>query len=130
MATVLYARVSTAEQTIDHQLAHARAAGFATDEVVADNGVWRGAAPTASGNSSFGHRQQQLGARYGTARTGTEATIKSAFLRLSAERAITPGCTIDNMGRVGGGAVQRTPPASTQCAVFTGEIRSAFRLLY
>jgi putative DNA-invertase from lambdoid prophage Rac len=39
MATVLYARVSTAEQTIEHQLAHARAAGFAIDEVVADNGV-------------------------------------------------------------------------------------------
>jgi putative DNA-invertase from lambdoid prophage Rac len=39
MATILYARVSTAEQTIDHQLAHARAAGFAIDEVVADNGV-------------------------------------------------------------------------------------------
>jgi putative DNA-invertase from lambdoid prophage Rac len=39
MATILYARVSTAEQTIDHQLAHARAAGFTIDEVVADNGV-------------------------------------------------------------------------------------------
>jgi putative DNA-invertase from lambdoid prophage Rac len=39
MATIVYARVSTAEQTIDHQLAHARAAGFAIDEVVADNGV-------------------------------------------------------------------------------------------
>jgi DNA invertase Pin-like site-specific DNA recombinase len=39
MAVILYARVSTAEQTIDHQLAHARAAGFAIDEVVADNGV-------------------------------------------------------------------------------------------
>jgi DNA invertase Pin-like site-specific DNA recombinase len=39
MAVVLYARLSTAEQTIDHQLAHARAAGFAIDEVVADNGV-------------------------------------------------------------------------------------------
>jgi predicted site-specific integrase-resolvase len=39
MATVLYARVSTAEQTIEHQLAHAKAAGFAIDEVVADNGV-------------------------------------------------------------------------------------------
>jgi DNA invertase Pin-like site-specific DNA recombinase len=35
----LYARVSTVEQTIEHQLAHARAAGFAIDEVVADNGV-------------------------------------------------------------------------------------------
>jgi putative DNA-invertase from lambdoid prophage Rac len=39
MATILYARVSTAEQTIDHQLAHARAAGFTIDEVVADNGI-------------------------------------------------------------------------------------------
>jgi putative DNA-invertase from lambdoid prophage Rac len=32
-------RLQPAEQTIDHQLAHARAAGFAIDEVVADNGV-------------------------------------------------------------------------------------------
>src|SRR5262245_23439042 len=39
LATVLYARVSTAEQTIDHQLAHAKSVGFAIDEVVADNGV-------------------------------------------------------------------------------------------
>jgi putative DNA-invertase from lambdoid prophage Rac len=39
MATILYARVSTAEQTVDHQLAHAKAAGFTIDEVVADNGV-------------------------------------------------------------------------------------------
>jgi len=39
MATILYARVSTAEQTIDHQLAHAKSAGFSIDEVVADNGV-------------------------------------------------------------------------------------------
>jgi DNA invertase Pin-like site-specific DNA recombinase len=36
-----YARVSTAEQTIEHQLAHAhaRAAGFAIDDVVSDDGV-------------------------------------------------------------------------------------------
>jgi putative DNA-invertase from lambdoid prophage Rac len=39
MPTILYARVSTVEQTIEHQLAHARAAGFEIDEVVADNGV-------------------------------------------------------------------------------------------
>jgi putative DNA-invertase from lambdoid prophage Rac len=39
MATILYARVSTIEQTIDHQIAHARSAGFAIDEVVSDNGV-------------------------------------------------------------------------------------------
>ena len=39
MATILYARVSTAEQTIDHQVAHAKASGFTIDEVVADNGV-------------------------------------------------------------------------------------------
>jgi putative DNA-invertase from lambdoid prophage Rac len=38
MATVLYARVSTAEQTIEHQLAHAKTGGFTIDEVVA-NGV-------------------------------------------------------------------------------------------
>jgi putative DNA-invertase from lambdoid prophage Rac len=39
MATILYARVSTVEQTIDHQLAQAKGAGFVIDEVVADNGV-------------------------------------------------------------------------------------------
>jgi putative DNA-invertase from lambdoid prophage Rac len=39
MATILYARVSTAEQTIDHQRAHTKTAGFTIDEVVADNGV-------------------------------------------------------------------------------------------
>ena len=37
--TVLYARVSTADQTIAHQEAHARAAGFPIDRVVADDGV-------------------------------------------------------------------------------------------
>lgn len=39
MATILYARVSTIEQTISHQEAQARAAGFAIDHVVTDNGV-------------------------------------------------------------------------------------------
>lgn len=37
--TLLYARVSTAEQTIGLQEAQARAAGYAIDEVVADDGV-------------------------------------------------------------------------------------------
>ena len=37
--TILYARVSTTDQTIDHQAAHARAAGFKIDEMVADDGV-------------------------------------------------------------------------------------------
>jgi putative DNA-invertase from lambdoid prophage Rac len=37
--TVLYARVSTAEQTLAHQRAQAQAAGFHLDEVVADHGV-------------------------------------------------------------------------------------------
>ena len=37
--TVLYARVSTVEQTLAHQRAHAEAAGFRLDEVVADHGV-------------------------------------------------------------------------------------------
>ena len=39
MRTVLYARVSTADQTIDHQRVQAEAAGFRLDEVVADQGV-------------------------------------------------------------------------------------------
>ncbi len=39
MKTVLYARVSTAEQTIDHQLDQAKAAGFEIDEVVSDQGL-------------------------------------------------------------------------------------------
>jgi DNA invertase Pin-like site-specific DNA recombinase len=39
MATILYARVSTAEQTLEHQLTQAEGAGFSIDEVVADHGV-------------------------------------------------------------------------------------------
>lgn len=37
--TILYARVSTADQTLDHQRAQAEAAGFEIDEVVSDHGV-------------------------------------------------------------------------------------------
>lgn len=37
--TVLYARVSTTDQTLDHQVSHAEAAGFKIDKVVADHGV-------------------------------------------------------------------------------------------
>lgn len=37
--TILYARVSTSEQTSDHQLEQASAAGFKIDEVVTDHGV-------------------------------------------------------------------------------------------
>src|SRR6476646_1700354 len=37
--TALYARVSTAEQTLAHQRAQAEAAGFHLDEVVADHGI-------------------------------------------------------------------------------------------
>ena len=39
MKTILYCRVSTSDQTLDHQVTQARAAGFAIDEVVSDNGV-------------------------------------------------------------------------------------------
>ena len=39
MKTVLYARVSTTDQTIDHQRSRAEAAGFKIDAVVADEGV-------------------------------------------------------------------------------------------
>ncbi|WP_290690678.1 MULTISPECIES: recombinase family protein [unclassified Haematobacter] len=37
--TILYARVSTADQTLDHQRTQAERAGFTIDEVVADHGV-------------------------------------------------------------------------------------------
>jgi putative DNA-invertase from lambdoid prophage Rac len=37
--TVLYARVSTADQTLEHQRTQAEAAGFKIDKVVADHGV-------------------------------------------------------------------------------------------
>lgn len=39
MKTVLYCRVSTAEQTLDHQQTQAAKAGFVFDRVVADHGV-------------------------------------------------------------------------------------------
>ena len=39
MATILYARVSTSEQTIEHQRAQAEKAGFKLDKVVWDDGV-------------------------------------------------------------------------------------------
>jgi putative DNA-invertase from lambdoid prophage Rac len=39
MSTILYARVSTAEQDLSHQKTQAEAAGFKIDEVVADHGV-------------------------------------------------------------------------------------------
>ena len=37
--TILYARVSTADQTLEHQKTQAEAAGFVVDEVVSDHGV-------------------------------------------------------------------------------------------
>lgn len=39
MSIILYARVSTAEQNLDHQIAQASAAGFVIDEIIADHGV-------------------------------------------------------------------------------------------
>jgi len=39
LTTLFYARVSTRDQTLDHQITQARAAGFEIDEVVADHGV-------------------------------------------------------------------------------------------
>lgn len=37
--TILYARVSTSEQNLDHQKAQAEAVGFKVDRVIADHGV-------------------------------------------------------------------------------------------
>jgi putative DNA-invertase from lambdoid prophage Rac len=39
MATILYARVSTSEQTIEHQRTYAEKAGFKLDQVIWDEGV-------------------------------------------------------------------------------------------
>src|SRR4051812_37125469 len=39
MSTILYARVSTSDQTLTHQETQARAAGFKLDSVIADHGV-------------------------------------------------------------------------------------------
>jgi DNA invertase Pin-like site-specific DNA recombinase len=39
MATVLYARVSSTEQTIEHQRTQAEQAGFKFDEIISDGGV-------------------------------------------------------------------------------------------
>lgn len=39
MSTVLYARVSTVDQTLAHQRTHAEAAGYTFDLVIADHGV-------------------------------------------------------------------------------------------
>lgn len=39
LAVILYARVSTRDQTLEHQVSQAEAAGFELDEVVADHGV-------------------------------------------------------------------------------------------
>jgi len=39
LQTILYARVSTRDQTLEHQVTQAEAAGFNIDEVVADHGV-------------------------------------------------------------------------------------------
>lgn len=39
MQTILYARVSTTDQTVEHQESQARQAGFKIDRVIADEGV-------------------------------------------------------------------------------------------
>ncbi len=47
MATILYVRVSTRDQTYVHQFTHAEAAGFHVDEVVSDEGVFGVSVPLA-----------------------------------------------------------------------------------
>lgn len=39
ISTILYARVSSVEQTLEHQITQAEQAGFTIDEVLADHGV-------------------------------------------------------------------------------------------
>ena len=47
MTTILYCRVSTVDQTIDHQETMARAAGFQIDDTISDEGVSGVAVPLA-----------------------------------------------------------------------------------
>ena len=58
MSTILYARVSTVEQTVEHQLVQAKAAGFVIDEVIAASGA---AGPSAMGQV-IGQVKQKAGA--------------------------------------------------------------------
>jgi DNA invertase Pin-like site-specific DNA recombinase len=39
LKTILYARVSTKDQTLEHQITQAKATGFKVDEVIADHGA-------------------------------------------------------------------------------------------
>jgi len=39
LQTILYSRVSTRDQTLEHQITQAESAGFTVDEVIADHGV-------------------------------------------------------------------------------------------
>jgi hypothetical protein len=52
MATILYGRVSTIEQTNEHQLSQAMAAGFKIDDAVFDNGT--SGISTSSGRKAGG----------------------------------------------------------------------------
>ena len=54
MATIFYARVSTSEQTVEHQRTQAEAAGFVFDQVVIDEGV--SGVTTKLGERSGGRR--------------------------------------------------------------------------
>jgi len=53
MQTILYSRVSTSDQTVEHQTAQAEQAGFKIDQVVADEGVSGVSVP-------FTYRDKQL----------------------------------------------------------------------
>ena len=55
MATILYGRVSTIEQTADHQLTQAKAAGFKINEAVFDNGTTVSAPAWSNGPRDGGY---------------------------------------------------------------------------
>lgn len=104
MATFLYARVSTTEQTLDHQQAQAEAAGFTFDHVIADRGVSGVSVPMRerpegkrlfdmlrSGDTLVVRWVDRLGRNY----TDVTETIKAFLSRGVIIRTIINGMTFD-----------------------------------
>ena len=104
MATIFYARVSTVDQTIEHQQSQAEAAGYKIDRVVADHGV--SGVSTAFAERTNGKRLfdilregdtllvrwvDRLGRNYSDVRD----TIQEFMRRGVIVRTVINGCTFD-----------------------------------
>jgi hypothetical protein len=79
MKTVLYCRVSTADQTLEHQRVQAEASGYRFDEVVVDHGI-SGVRTARLLNRAAMSPTQDLGERLGSAflqETGVPARLRT-----------------------------------------------------